>query len=202
MNRASLYARGNEIYCIWEGESANPRGCGGVKLTLLFRAALHSDGSITSGARFKDSALCLVCTSQAWWDSLQRDVLCQVMARQHAVCLSVFIKRLHAKCGYMDYFSCLLSPERCPPHFDKKCLPFRWPSSAAQDLTNIWTISHKNFLVKDGGFFFLPQTKQLFIWPQSKQNLSYYCIKLWGTTYSMSSSSSFPLFSLMYLSYL
>lgn len=69
MSRASLYARGNEIYCMWEGESANPRGCGGVKLTLLFRAALHSDSSITSGARFKDNALCLVCTSQAWWDS-------------------------------------------------------------------------------------------------------------------------------------
>lgn len=91
----------------------------GVKLTLLFRAALHSDSSITSGARFKDDALCLVCTSQAWWDSLKRDILCQVMA---TCSLSEFIKRLHDKCGYMEYFSCLLSPERCPPHFDKKCL--------------------------------------------------------------------------------
>lgn len=42
-------------------------------------------------------------------------------------------------------------------------------------------ISHKKFLVRR--IFFLPQTKQLIIWPQSKQNVSYYCIKLWGATY-------------------
>lgn len=85
------------------------------------------------------------------------------------------------KCVHMEYFSCLLSPECCPPHFDKKVFTFRWPSSAAQDLTNIWTM--KSFHTKRfcwGGFFFLLQTKQLLIWLQSKQNLSYYCIKLWG----------------------
>lgn len=106
-------------------------------------------------------------------------------------CLSVFIKRLHAKCGYMEYFSCLLSPERCPPHCDKKCLRL----DGLHQLHSTWQISGwwshftQKFFGEEG--FFFPQTKQLLIWPQSKQNLSYYCIKLWGTTYDFFFSFSF-----------
>lgn len=37
----------------------------------------------------------------------------------------------------MEYFSCLLSPERCPPHFNKKCLRL----DGLHQLHRTWQIS-------------------------------------------------------------